>query len=100
MILGRLGLYPLSPDALHLAGQRGVSAEDPATLAAKRIFGIADPQLLERRAGALASAAEVPVEALDLALANWISPTRATLGMPPDLHAFGLLEPITAALGL
>ena len=54
--LGRLGLYELLPDALHLAGARGLSSEDLTTLAAKRVFGIGDPLLLERRAAALAQA--------------------------------------------
>ncbi len=80
--LGRLGLYELRADSLHLAGAGG--AEDAATLAAKRVFGIGDPLLLERRAAALAEAITVPVEALDLALANWGSGARATLGCPPD----------------
>ena len=44
------------------------------------MFGIGDPLLLERRAAALAEAIAVPIEALDLALANWHSPERATLG--------------------
>jgi alpha-glutamyl/putrescinyl thymine pyrophosphorylase-like protein len=98
--LGRLGLYELRPDSLHLAGARGLSAEDLTTLGAKRVFGIGDPLLLERRAAVLARAASVPVEALDLALANWASPRRATLGFPPQsddgdararaLHALGL----------
>jgi hypothetical protein len=79
--LGRLGLYELRPDSLHLASGRGLSAEDPATLAAKRVFGIGDPLVLERRAGALAAAAEVPVETLDLALANWGGPQRTMLGI-------------------
>jgi hypothetical protein len=81
--LGRLGVYELLADSLHLAGARGLSSEDPTTLAAKRIFGIGDPLLLERRAVALAQAIAVPVETLDLALANWLSPQRATLGFPP-----------------
>ena len=54
--LGRLGLYELLPDSLQLAGARGLSAEDLTTLAAKRVFGIGDPLLLERRAAALAQA--------------------------------------------
>ncbi len=83
--LGRLGLFELRADSLQLAGARGASgAEDAATLAAKRVFGIGDPLLLERRAAALAEAIAVPVEALDLALANWGSGERATLGCPPD----------------
>jgi hypothetical protein len=38
--------------------------------------------LLERRARDLADAAEVPIEALDLALFNWAAPERgrATMG--------------------
>ena len=55
---------------------------DLTTLAAKRVFAIGDPLILERRARALAEAISVPVETLDLALANWGSGTRATLGVP------------------
>jgi len=74
--LGRLGLYELQADSLEFGGP----GDDTATVAAKRVFGIADALLLERRAGALAQAACVPIEALDLALANWASPQRATCG--------------------
>jgi Alpha-glutamyl/putrescinyl thymine pyrophosphorylase clade 3 len=84
VVLGRLGLYPLAPHSLHLATAGGSPAEDPTILAAKRVFGIGDALLLERRATALARAASVPVEALDLALANWIAPRAATLGFPRD----------------
>jgi len=98
--LGYLGLYELRPDSLHLAGARGLSADDPTTLAAKRVFGIGDPLLLERRAGALARSASLPVEALDLALANWGSPKRATLGFPEDTSDDGALERTGDALGL
>jgi hypothetical protein len=80
LLLGRLGVYELGADSLHLSSGRSTGAEDAATLAAKRIFGIADPLLLDRRAGALAQAAGAPLESLDLALANWASPVRATLG--------------------
>lgn len=65
--LGRLGVHPLKADALHL----GSAPDDPVTVAAKRVFGIGDPLLLERRAADLADAAEVPLDALDLALWNW-----------------------------
>lgn len=82
--LGALGLYELRPDSLHLAGARGLSTEDVTTLAAKRLFGIGDPLLLERRASALAQAMEVPIETLDLALANWQAPQRASMGCPPE----------------
>ncbi len=74
--LGRLGIYELQADSLQLGG----GGDDPTTLAAKRVFGIADPLLLDRRAGALAEASQVPLEALDLALANWVAPERATAG--------------------
>ncbi|MCW3026572.1 MAG: hypothetical protein JWM29_2004 [Solirubrobacterales bacterium] len=98
--LGYLGVHELSPDALHLGGARGLSAEDPTTLGAKRVFGIGDPLLLERRAAALAQAASLPVEALDLALANWASPPRATLGFSPDTRDSDALELAEDALGL
>jgi Alpha-glutamyl/putrescinyl thymine pyrophosphorylase clade 3 len=98
--LGYLGLYELRPDSLHLGGARGLSADDPTTLAAKRVFGIGDPLLLERRAGALAQATSLPVEALDLALANWGSPQRATLGFPEGTRDDGALERTGDALGL
>ncbi len=82
--LGRLGLYELRADSLHLSSGRGLSSSDPTTLAAKRLFAIGDPIHLERRAAALARAIAVPVETLDVALANWGSPPRATLGFPAD----------------
>lgn len=88
--LGRLGLYDLRADSLHLAARspRTTSTTaDQTLLVAKRIFGIADPLLIERRATALADALSIPIEALDLALWNWGRPTdeeRATLGLPFD----------------
>ncbi len=100
VVLGRLGLYELCPDSLHLGGARGLSAEDLTTLAAKRVFGIGDPLLLERRAAALAQAASVPVETLDLALANWQTPQPATLGLPRDISDDGAFERAGDALGL
>jgi hypothetical protein len=100
LILGRLGLYELRPASLHLAGTGGLSASDPTTLAAKRVFAIGDPLLLERRAAALAEAIAVPVEALDLALTNWAAPERATLGFPPDVCDEDALERAAGALGL
>ena len=59
-------------------------AEDPATLAAKRMFAIGDPLLLDRRAAALAEAVEVPIASLELALANWGAGDRAMLGFSQD----------------
>jgi Alpha-glutamyl/putrescinyl thymine pyrophosphorylase clade 3 len=100
VMLGRLGLYELTPDSLQLAGARGLSAEDHTTLAAKRVFGIGDPLVLERRARALAQAIAVPIETLDLALANWQGPPRATLGCPRETHDHGAFERAGDALGL
>ncbi|HTA35029.1 MAG TPA: hypothetical protein VK721_16520 [Solirubrobacteraceae bacterium] len=98
--LGRLGLYELTPDSLHLAGARGLSSEDLTTLAAKRVFGIGDPLVLERRAQALAHAVAVPIETLDLALANWQAPQPATLGIPREMLDDGAFERAGAAFGL
>jgi hypothetical protein len=98
--LGRLGLYELNPESLHLAGARGLSSEDLTTLAAKRVFAIGDPLLLERRAATLAQAISVPIEAFDLALANWIAPRPATLGFPPETSDDATFERAGAALGL
>ncbi len=77
--LGRLGLYDMEADSLQLVG------DDEVTLAAKRVFGIGDRFNLERRARALAEAVEVPLQTLDLALANWAAPERMTLGVAPDV---------------
>src|ERR1019366_835107 len=90
--LGRLGCYELRPDSLHLSGGRGVAADDPTTVAAKRVFGIGDQLLLDRRAAALAQAASVPVEALDLALANWGAAERATVGFAAETRDDGAYE--------
>jgi hypothetical protein len=79
--LGRLGLYEMRADSLHLSSASEAHFGDLTTLAAKRVFAIGDPLLLERRARALAEAIEVPIEALDLALANWSTGSRATLGV-------------------
>ncbi len=76
--LGRLGAYELRAATLALGG------ENEATLAAKRVFGIGDTMLLERRAAELARACGVPLEALDLALYNWGRGERATLGADPE----------------
>jgi hypothetical protein len=62
--LGRLGRCDVRADSLFFA-------DDETTLGAKRILGIADPLLLDRRAAELAEESEVPLEALDLALFNW-----------------------------
>ncbi len=76
--LGRLGLYEMEADSLQLVG------DDEVTLAAKRVFGIGDRINLERRARALTDAIEVPLQALDLALANWAAAQRMAMGVPPS----------------
>ena len=73
--LGRLGVYDLRAGALHVGG------DDRVTVAAKRILGIGDPLLLERRAVELAEACEVPLEALDLGFFNWERGARLTMGV-------------------
>ncbi len=93
--LGRLGVYELRPGALGFGG------ENEVTLAAKRLLGIGDPLLLERRAVELASACELPLEALDLGLYNWERGERATLGLGTDADPDpAALATARAALGL
>jgi hypothetical protein len=91
--LGRLGVVELRPSSLQFT-------DDATTTAAKRVFGIGDRLLLERRARDLADAVEVPIEALDLALFNWGAPTgRATMGstaVAPD----GERDAIAGVLGV
>ena len=100
LLLGALAIYELEPDGLHAAGAGALAARDAATLAAKRVFGIGDPINLDRRAAALARTLAVPVGALDLALANWGSETRATLGFAPDTRDTAAFERAQQALGL
>ena len=73
--LGRLGLVDVRPSSLQFG-------DGDTTIAAKRVFGIGDKILLERRARTLADAVDVPIEALDLALFNWGARggARATYG--------------------
>jgi hypothetical protein len=73
--LGRLGVADVRASTLQLT-------DDATTVAAKRVFGIGDKMLLERRARELADATELPIETLDLALFNWAAPPRgrATMG--------------------
>jgi hypothetical protein len=93
--LGRLGVYELRAGALGLGGN------DPVTLAAKRILGIGDPMLLERRAADLADACGLPLEALDVGLFNWEHGSRAMLGMAPgDEPDAELLAGVQGAFGL
>ncbi|HEX4483186.1 MAG TPA: hypothetical protein VH081_05320 [Solirubrobacteraceae bacterium] len=100
VLLGSLGVYELQAGSLQLAGARVGASEDPTVTAAKRIFAIGDPLLLERRAATLAQALAVPIAALDLALANWIAERRATVGFEPDVADGATLELAREELGL
>jgi hypothetical protein len=100
VLLGSLGLFELEADSLHLSAARAGGQEDATMLAAKRIFAIGDPLLLERRARALADAVALPVAALELALANWQTEERATLGFPPEAADDETLQVAREALGL
>jgi hypothetical protein len=67
--LGAAGLYELQAGELQLA-----VGEDATTEAAKRVLVSGDKLLLERRARELAEACDVPLAALDRALAVWGTP--------------------------
>jgi hypothetical protein len=95
--IGRLGLYEMRADSMHFGASTHATV-DLATLAAKRLFGIGDPLILERRAIALAEACTMPVEALDLAFANWGAAERANLGMPDERSDADALERAQHAL--
>jgi hypothetical protein len=97
LTMGRLGVCELRAEALYFTG---APQGDLATLAAKRVFGIGDPLHLEHRAHELAKAMSVPIEALDLALANWEAGERATLGVPPGTLDADALERAREALEL
>ena len=75
--LGAAGRYELNAGEL----QFGVG-EDATTEAAKRVLVSGDKLLLERRARDLADACQVPLAALDRALAVWGTP-----GQHADLTA-------------
>ena len=95
--LGRLGVYEIEADTLRFGGT------DETTIAAKRVFGIGDTILLERRAAALAAACEVPLGALDVALWNWARPARegrSTLGFPDGEPDADVAARVADALGL
>jgi hypothetical protein len=80
LTLGQTGVYALAPRTLALGGS------DPVTVAAKRLLGIGDTMLLERRAAALAEACQLPLAALDVGFFNWERGLRTRLGMPPELE--------------
>jgi len=100
VLLGTLGLFELEADSLHLSVARTGGQEDATMLAAKRLFAIGDPLLLERRARALADAVPLPVAALELALANWQTEERATLGFSAETADDETLQVAREALGL
>ena len=100
VLLGALGGYELDADSLHLGVARGAATNDSTMLAAKRIFAIGDAINLERRAAALAHAMELEVAALELALWNFFSPLRATLGFPADTRDDDVLARASAAFAL
>jgi hypothetical protein len=77
VVLGSIGVFDIRPWSLHVS-----DAMDPTTIAAKRVFGIGDAMNLQRRASDLATAAGLPMEALDLGLLNWSRPEgeRITAG--------------------
>jgi hypothetical protein len=98
--LARTGRYDLRARSLML---RGAPAVDEASIAAKRVFGIGDPMLIDRRATELVEACEVPFEALDLALYNWQAGEdgRATLGAGPAARSDAVhAERAASALGV
>jgi hypothetical protein len=93
--LGHLGVYDLT------AGALGFGGNDPVTLAAKRVLGIGDTLLLERRAAELAAACGLPLAALDLGLFNWERGSRTGMGIDPESEPDPeLLSGALAALGL
>jgi hypothetical protein len=97
VILGRLGVYDVRPWSLQLSGD----ALDPTIVASKRVLGIGDPLLLQRRSGDLATGVGVPIEALDLGLANWLRPEdeRITAGATVGVEG-PLRDSIGAVLGV
>ncbi|MEN3280741.1 MAG: hypothetical protein V7607_1881 [Solirubrobacteraceae bacterium] len=97
ILLGRLGVFPLRPWSLQL----GADALDPTVVASKRALGIGDPLLLQRRAADLATAAGVPIEALDLALTNWSRAPDDRITAGATVTAAGpRRDAIAAALGV
>jgi hypothetical protein len=100
VLLGSLDVYELQAGSLQLGGARIGATEGLTVTAAKRVFAIGDPLLLERRAATLAEALAVPIAALDLALANWGAEQRATLGFDEDVADGETLELAREQLGL
>jgi hypothetical protein len=97
LLAGGLGLLDVRPSSLLF----GVEAMDPATLAAKRVFGIGDAINLQRRATELTAASDVAPGALDLALVNWARgpEDRITAGSTAVADP-AVAELVAATLGL
>jgi hypothetical protein len=95
--LGRLGVYEVRPWSLQLSAD----PLDPTVVASKRVLGIGDPILLQRRAVDLVGAVGVGIDALDLALTNWSRPEgeRVTAGATVGVQG-PVRERIGAALGV
>jgi hypothetical protein len=93
--LGAVGRIEMTPAALGFTG-----GGDATVVGAKRAFGIGDPMLLERRAAGLAEAAEVPLAALDLALASWENGSRIHAGVPDSALDADAAKRARSALGV
>ena len=100
VLLGALGMQDVEADSLHVGGARGAATNDATMLAAKRIFAIGDPINLEHRAAALAAECALELGALELALWNFFSSERATLGFDSETRDDGAYAHARAALGL
>ncbi len=97
---GRIGLCEVRAETLGFTNAPGAAHGDLTTLGAKRVFGIGDQMHLEHRAHELAKAMTMPMEAFDLALANWGVGERATLGVAPEVLDQHSLERAREALDL
>jgi hypothetical protein len=84
---------------MHLSA---AAPTDPVALGAKRLLGIGDPVLLQRRQRELVQGIDVPIEALDLGLYNWNQPpdaARVTAGATVEADP-AERDRIASALGL
>lgn len=75
-------------------------ATDPVLIAAKRVFGIGDPLLLQRRLRAACDAAGVPVAAADVALWNWAATAPEDRVFPDIVVDAGRAADAAAAFGV
>jgi hypothetical protein len=95
VVLGRLGIYDVRPWSLHLS----TDPLDPTVVASKRVLGIGDPLLLQRRAAELVEAVGVPIEALDLGLTNWSRPEGERITAGATVGETGPTGPRRDAIG-